>query len=537
MKFLALLIHLLFAAHLMAQEATVEIDKASKTSLFAESYNLYQQGKYAATVEELNEVIKRNPTNQNKSFLGLVAYWKGLCFSRLQDFQSAIPEFSQALSMDYVPKDLNYEYGQALFAAEKLSEARLQFRESLKKKFKRAVSLYYIAFISKEMDEKKKAVTFYKAIKKLDAAEAAEVRQAAEMQIGDIYLEQVEKHSDAFRAVEDYVIPQYKVALEVDPESNLASDIQEKIKTLQRKYDLLLFKLRNGRATLIPPYFLRLAGEYGIDSNVTFSPTEQEIAESKRKSPYAKTDMIGRYTFYLRDFLSISPEFRFNYTRYMNREPEIYRNDNYLLAPAIRTSYEHHLWKRPASVLFDYDYSEIKRDIDSEQQLKFASRSHTLMIGERFNYFKWGESIVRLRRKIFDSYTADTDSTTTSLVMEQIRSFSINTLLFYGSYDMMRVKNDYYDTNAFTFRTDFIFARFRDWFTPSFGVGVGMIKPLNNPVRGTEYLINPNMRLSKTFKKNWRGNLKFDYQDYKSDDANNYAFKKYTYSFELEYLF
>ena len=537
MKFIAWMLFLLLSANLLAQESTIEINKASQSGVFGESYKLYQQGKYSATIEELSEVLKKDPNNKSKSFLGLIAYWKGLCFSRIQDFESAIPEYSQALGLEYVPKDLNYEYGQALFAANKLSDARLQFRESLKRNFKRAVSLYYIAFISKELGEKKKAVTFYKAIQKLDASEAMEVRQAAEMQIGDIYLEQIEKHSDAFRAVEDYVLPQYKIAFEIDTESNLASEIQDKIRKLQRKYDLILFKLRNGRPTLIPPYFLRLAVEYGMDSNVTFSPTEQEVAESKRRSPFGRTDMIGRYTFYMRDFLSISPEFRFNYTRYLNREPEIYRNDNYLMAPALRTAYEHHLWKKPASVLFDYDYSEIRRDIDSEKKLKFASRSHTLMLGERFNYFNFGESIVRLRRKMFDSYTADTDSTTTSLVLEQIRSFSINTLLFYASYDMMRVKNDYYDTNAMTFRTDFIFARFRDWFTPSFGLGLSRIKPLNNEARGTEYLINPNVRLSKTFKKSWRGNLKFDYQDYKSEDTANYAFKKYIYSFELEYLF
>ena len=537
MKILSLLFFLLFSAHLMAEDSAVEISKASDNKLFAESYSLYHQGKYLATIEELNQVGINNPGNTSKSFLGLMAYWKGLCFNRTKDYENAILEFSKALGLDYSPLDINYEYGQALFAADKLAEARLQFRESLKKKFKRAVSLYYIAFLSKELGDKKKAITFFKAINKLDPDEAKEVKQASELQIGDIYLEQVEKHPDAFRAVESSIIPQYQLAHDVDPDSALATEILKKIRSLEAKYDLVLFKLRNGRPTLLPPYFVRAALEYGVDSNVTFSPKEQEVSAAKQSSAFAKADVIGRYTFYHRDYLSFSPEFRFNDTKYFSQESNVYRNDNYLLAPALRMAYEHQLWKKPASVLFDYDYNEVRRDIDSERKLKFASRSHTLMVGERFNYFNWGESIVRLRRRMFESYSSIADSNTTSLVLEQIRTLSLNTLLFYASYDMMRVKDNYYDTNAFTFRADYILSRFRELFTPSFGLGITRTQPLNNSARGIEYLLNPSMRLSKTFKKSWRGNLKLDYQDYNSDDTQNYAYKKYTYSFELEYLF
>jgi tetratricopeptide (TPR) repeat protein len=536
MKLLLWMLLLSFSLFSYGQESVSEIKNASENAIFKTATAYYTQGKYQATVEEL-KILEANSQGLTKTQLGILHYWKGICYNRLQDFFESIQSFDKALGHDYNPQDLSYEYGQALFAADKLNEARLQFRESVKKKFKRAVSLYYIGFISKELGEKKKAVSFFKALEKIDPTEAMEVRQAAEVQIGDIYLEQVEKHPDAFRAVESYVIPQYKRALEFDKNSSLAPEIQEKILSLQRKYDLVLFRLRNGRATLIPPYFLRVAAEVGMDSNVTFAPTEQEISESKKKSPFVKTDAIGRYTFYHRDFFSVSPEMRINYTRYLNREEEIFRNDNYLLAPAIRTAYEHKLWNRPASILFDYDYADAKRDINSENKLEFASRSHTLMLGERFNYFTWGESIVRLRQRIFDSFNDSSDSKSTSIVYEQIRSFSINTLLMYASYDMTRVEDDVYDTNSLTLRADFIMGRIRDWFTPSFGLGITRTNPLNNDKRGIEYLINPSARLSKTFGKNWRGNLKFDYQDNKSEDEVNFAYKKYIYSFELEYLF
>jgi tetratricopeptide (TPR) repeat protein len=538
MKFVAWMLLSLMILPAFGQDAkstpSQEITTAGKTSLFSKAARLFGEGKYESTVEELNAIESR--TN-NKSQQGLIMYWKGICYNRLQNFPEAIASFDKALTLEYSPEDLNYEYGQALFASEKLQEARLQFRESLKRRFKRGVSLYYIAYISNELGDKKKAVTFYKAIDKL-GEEGKDVQQAAQVQIGDIYLEQVEKTRDAFKSVETYVIPQYKYALSLNEESPISGRIREKITELQRKYDLVLFKLRNGRPVLNPPYFLRAAAEVGMDTNVTFAPTETTISKSKQSSGYGKVDVIGRYTFYHRNYLSISPEFRYNRTYYFKRVPEIYRNDNYLIAPAIRTAYEHSIWKKPASVLFDYDYAEARRDVNAKKELQFSSRAHTLMLGERFNFFSSGESILRIRQRIFDSYQNTADSKTTSFVFEQVKAMETSTLLFYFSFDRTKVKSSIFDNNSMTLRTDYIMPRLGNWFTPSAGLGLTTIDPYNNrSTRGREFLINPNVRLSRVIGKRWRGSLKYDYQNYQSKDKTNFAYKKSVYSFELEYLF
>lgn len=160
------------------------------------------------------------------------------------------------------------------------------------------------------------------------------------------------------------------------------------------------------------------------------------------------------------------------------------------------------------------------------------------MIGERFNYFESGESIARLRYRMLESYLSSSDSTLSSLVFEQIKILKINTLLFYFSYDRMRVDDKSFDTDSFTFRTDLIMARVRDWFTPSFGFSLTSTDPINaRSERGRELLINPSVRLSKTFHKHWRGNLKYDYQKNISKDEDNFAYTKSIYAFELEYLF
>ncbi len=539
MKTVAWMLYFFLSTLAVAQE-TADLSAAQSNKLFASTVELFSQGKYQSAIDELKEIEQKLSGSKavSRQLLGFIAYWKGICYNRSQDYPGAIESFGRALSYEYSPLDLNYEYGQALFAAEKLAEARLQFRESLKKKFKRGVSLYYIAFISKELGQKNKAFTFFRAIGKLDEDEASEVMQAAEMQIGDIYLDQVEKRIDAFRAVETYVIPQYERAFALNPKSPLGPVIREKIVKLQRKYDLVLFQLRNGRPALIPPYFIRLAQEFGQDTNVTFSPAETTISKAKQASSYSRTDVVGRYTFYIDNYFSIAPEFRANLTHYFNRVPEIYRNDNYLLAPAIRTAYEHTFRKKPASFLVDYEFSEAQRDVNAREEFEFNSRTYSVMVGERFSYFRSGESVVRLRYRLLDSFLSDSDSKATSVVLEQIMSLGTTTLLFYGSYDMVRVQNEAFDTNALTFRTDLILPRFEDWFTPSLALSLTSTDPINNrSARGRELLLNPSVRLSRTFAQRWRSNLKYEYQKNNSKDQNNFAFTKSIYALEFEYLF
>ncbi len=540
MRLIGWILFLCLSTFAYGEEASTEIEGASKNALLKDAVQLFSQGKYQATVDELTRIgIKLTELQeQDKNLLGLISYWKGICFNRLQEYSQSIESFEKSLDYKYTPIDLHYEYGQALYASEKLSKARIQFRESLRRKFKSAVSLYYIGYISKEMGELKKAYAFFKSINKIDEKEAKEVKQASEMQIADIYLEQVEKKTDAFKAIETVVIPQYQKALSLDKESGLAPIIQEKIVKLQRKYDLILFELRNGRPALNPPYFVRFSQELGQDTNVLFSPAGTSVSKAKQASLYSRTDVMGKYTYYHRDFFSVSPELRYTKTYYFNRVPEIYRNDNYLIAPALRTSYEHSLWKKPASFLVDYDFNEARRDVNAEKKLVFSSRSHGITVGERFNFFSFGESTVRLRRRMLQSYVSSSNSTSTSLIFEQIKSLKTSTLLFYFSYDRLRVTNELYDTNAFTFRTDLIMGRVFDLFTPSFGLALTSTDPINDrDVRGRELMINPSIRITKTFMKSWRANLKYDYQKNSSKATDSFSYKKSTYALEVEYLF
>ena len=543
MRLMLLLGALIAPMYLFAQDVPAEVvsGNAKFNNELKRARDFFREGKYLATRESLN-ALGGTLKNQggNKSLIGLVAYWTGITANRQQEYSQSIPAFERAIAMDYKPKDLYYEYGQALYAAEKLQEARNAFRESLKLGHKRAVSLYYIGFISQTLKDYKKAVTFYRAIQKLPKAEQEDTVQAAEMQIGDIYLEQAEKHPDAFKVVESYVIPQYQSAIDINPDSSLAPDIKAKITELQQKYELVLFRMRNGRPTSIPPYFLRFAQDITYDNNPVFAAEETTNSEAKQGSLVSKTEAFGRYSYYYKNIMSFSPELRMNYTRHLKREEEIYRNDNWVFAPSVRTSYEHTIKKKPGSLLIDYDYVYSNRDRDAEEELKFNSRVQTFSVGERIvGLIGSGETTFRFRFRTFDSFADTSDSKTQGLSFEHVAPSSSGKLwIFNIGYDKTTVEDDSFNTNTLFLRGDVIFPATKSWnITPQVGFGITRTDPVNNAARGDELTLNPSLRLSKPMWKRYRLSFHADYMQNDSKDRDNFAYKKTFYGFELEYIF
>ncbi|MBY0516614.1 MAG: tetratricopeptide repeat protein [Bacteriovoracaceae bacterium] len=529
-----------FSLYAQLESSSASSDVKFETEL-KRARDFFGEGKYGATRSSLNalgETLKGG--KGNKTLIGLVAYWTGITANRQQEYSESIPMFEQALSVDYKPKDIYYEYGQALYAAEKLPEARNAFRESLKRGHKRAVCLYYIGFISQTLKDHKKAVTFYRAIQRLPKEEQDETIQASEMQIGDIYLEQAEKHPDAYRAIQTYVIPQYQRALEINSDSPLASDLRAKIIELQQKYELVLFRMRNGRPTSVPPYLMKLSEDIYLDTNPVFAAQETTNSSAKQSSLVSKTEAFGRYTFYHKNIMSISPEMKFNYTRHLKREAEIYRNDNWVLAPAIRSSYEHTWRKKPASFLVDYDYVYSNRDRNAAQELKFNSRVQTLSIGERIvGLISHGESTLRLRYRDFNSYSAQANSKTMGAAFEHIQPTQSGKMFIYNlGYDVTRVTNDAFDSNTLFMRADVILPAWKKWqITPQVGFGLTLTDPLNDTSRGLEKTYNPSLRLSKPMWKKYNLSFHADYMQNDSKNLESFAYKKSMYGFELAYLF
>ena len=526
---------------LLAQDDLTQTSDKSFDAGLREAYDSFQHGKYLQTRERLKSLNAELDarTEKNKTLLGLLAYWRGVTANRLNEFTAAIGFFEQSINLDYRPKDIYYEYGQALYASEKLKAARKAFGESFKRGHKRGVSLYYLGFISQTIKDEKQAVVFYRSIESLPVEEQEGTLQPAKMQMGDIFLSKAEKRPDTIKVLEAYVIPYYKEALALEPDSKLAADIQAKITGLQQKYELVLYRMRNGRPTPVPPYFLRIAQDFTYDTNPVFAATETTNSEAKQGSMISKTEAFGRYSFFYKNVMSFSPELRGNFTRHLKRDSAIYRNDNWLLAPALRTSFEHHVAKKQASLIGDIDYAYSNRDINGEEKLKFNSRVTTYTIGERIvSLLGVGETTLRIRHRTFDSYTDTADSKTNGLGFEHILPRAGGQLYIFNlGYDQTRVEDKTFDTNTIFLRADVILPVWKWKITPQFGFGLTLTDPINNETRGQEKTLNPSIRLARPLGKGFRLSLHADYMENQSNDRANFAYKKTFYGMEIEYVF
>lgn len=524
-----LLASLLFSFSVSAFAVT----STESAKLIADFYGEFKKGSYIEATKTLQELEK---FDNQKAF---AHYWQGICYNKLQRFDDAIESFKKADALKANYKDMYYEYGQALYAADKLDPARKAFGKSVINEHKVGVSLYYMGFISQTLEDHKLAINYYKKVDTLPAEEKKEVLQASMYQLGEIYLVQAEKDPNPAKVVKKFVIPQYELARNVDPKSSLAPEINKKIDSLLEKYKIILLKMINGRPTVRPRYYLKLSEEIKYDTNVILEANAVQNKAQYRASPLSKTEAMGRYGFYPNNRYSLFPEGKINYTYHTDRtNASVYKNDTYNIMPAIRNYYEYTLFGGMATHLLDFDYGYGARDVYQRKELSFNSRTYTFMFGEKMNFFKLGETIMRLKKKYFYSYTELSDSDTTTLGLEQTLNFSGGyTLMIVNTNDISLVRNDQLNTNTYTLRFDFITPRIYDWVTPT----ISFATTYNDPVkqrsaRGMEKMYNPGIKLTRGLGK-LRINGKYDFTRNISKDKSAYDYTKSVYGLEFEYLF
>lgn len=508
-----ILLILLFSISFEAfsEEKISDADKRS-AELIDSIFDDFEAANYEKVIDTLTSVEANSVgLKENTKYMGLVYYWKGMSYARLSDYEFAEKFFRKALQVKFTTKDIYYEYGQVLYVIEDYKKARVAFKKSFKQGYKRGVSLYYIAFISQELKDDKKAVNFYKMVEKLPEDEKKDVLQAARMQIADIYLKKIEKLPDSFKDVEKYVIPQYKKALSFNEETPLAEQIKIKIEELQRKYELVLFRMRNGRLTSRPPYYLRANVLYGIDNNVTaLSETAKEdLDENQYASHYMTTGVFGRYSFYPNSIFSYAPEINARMTKYSETTDEIKVLNNYSINTSLNINYEH-IYNEAAATFFidlDYTYNADYADGDDVGSTFTHSDSvYGITLSEELQLITGKPSIFRF------SYSKtvgveETDSLTSmGFNYEQIVPIGRTTLYFLNSYTMseyVEEDSEGLNTNTLFSRIDMIFPTFMGLFNPTFYASYNnadYVEDADTDFKTTTtYGINLNRPLSKNF--------------------------------------
>lgn len=487
--------------------------------------------------EEVLELVDK--IKEEKSNSAELNYLKGLAHMRLDEYDSAEEYFEKAVDLKHDSKDLYYEYAQTLYTQNKLLKAMRYFKRSIKNKYKQAVSLYYLAYISQERKDLKKAVRFYKMIEKLPEEETKEVLQPARMQVADIYYGQVQKIPDSFDSIDDYVIPQYQLALEADEESALADDIRQKIFELQRRYDLVLFKMRNGRPTARPPYFLKFNVLYGNDSNVNFldENSQESLKPGDIASPYTNTGFFGRYTFYPNDIFSVSPELSFSYTNYLSESNEIKTNNNYVMTAGLRVNFEHQIKKKPATTYLGVRMSQSVDDENADDKLEKRDDSWTFSLSEAMNL--WGNytTTVGFDYTNIEAVEETSNRTITSFSLEQLYFVGQTTFFLFASLDTTSfVEEDTFDSTATTLRLDLIFPSFFKLFNPSLYYSQTSTKYPNNSARDSTsksvFGVNLNRPLTKKLY------LTLDYsQESQTGKLSTDEYTKQLILLNLDYIF
>ena len=524
---------------LLSSENLYSAKKVKFKSVLFPVLEEFKNGKYEESLNELNQIEKNKIFNNEKKIRGTIAYWKGLNNIRLNEYDEGIKQIEKAIKLKFQAEDIFYEYGQALYVSERLNEARFAFRQSVKNNYKVGVSLYYIAFISQQVKDYKKAVAFYNMIEKLSEFDRKGVIQASRMQIADIYFIQVEKLANSFTAIEEYVLPQYRKALNTDSTSDLAEEIRIKIKNIEKKYDILVFKMRNGRPTSFPRYFVRGNLSYSLDDNVL--SVNDEVKSSLEKDSYSSrllnASLYSRYTFYPNSALSISPELTFSYTKYSSEENTVKQFNNAFIVAGVQFNYEHSYNKKPATTYINFDYNYRLDDANIDDSLEVSSKTSSVTISEELQLWTNNPSTFRYRFSQESTLEETSQNLTHTLIWEQLVSFSNFNIYLFNSYDIRKFKeSETSNLNRLSLRADLLLPTFYGLFNPNFFIASSEDDYIENSDRGQTSLFSYGIILSRPIGEKYFVNLSYTKDDQGGEIATD-SFVRTISSLNVDYYY
>lgn len=509
----------------------------TKEQFFGEIYSLYKKGDYTEAIKQLQKIEKK------RDYQATAHYMKGLCFNKLQEFDKSENEFKRAIHFGAKAKDVHYERGQALFAAQNLDLARKSFAHSVESNYQVDSSLYYMGYIGQIMEQFNTSMKYYR---KVDPNNT-DVYQAAQFQIGEITLTQAEKHPRPKEIAKKYVLPQLEKAYQVASNSALSFEIENKIQEVKDKYDLDENKMRNGKKLPKKRLSLTFKQEIVYDSNVVSEADETTQKAENIDSIITKTSANGSYFWPLFRRIVVTPKFRATLDHHTTnrKETNIIKNDADSLQPKLEVKLEHKINNKPASFIIsdEYNYSQKRTPPYNGGILSgksFYSRTNTISLAEKFNLFKAGDTTITIKRKKYKGTTKESESNTSTLSALQTIMIPEKKLLIAlfnlditntphnktNSQDSLLMRVDYIDLDCF-------------WglqCNPALSLTITDTKK-QRASRGIEKTINPSFALTKSITKKIEVLGKYSYTKNisKNKQANAYTKHAVTTHFQIKY--
>ena len=508
-----------------------------KANSIEEFYKHFQNGQYPKALQVLQSLSSTNNAAISKSYLS------GLSYSRMQEFDKAITQFEIAIRENNNANDLYYEYGQALYAANELKKARGAFIDSAERKFNRPASLYYVAHISQILEENAMAREYYILVIR-DKKSDAKMRQIAQFQLGETLLSiaraKSSRPADLFRRVDRYILPMITSAYNLDKRSTLAPEINQRISEIMKEFDLDPNVLANGRKLKQNRYGGRLSQKIRMDDNISLVNEENNVQQTKKSSFIIESEAYGSYDFVFKKRYIISPEARLTFIKHTNQsEPEVYQNDSLVMNFALKNKYEHKVLDLPAGLIFDIDYSHTKKDWQAQKKQEFYAKSLTFVLGESFNYFNFGDTTIKLKRKNYIGANKEINNHTSVISTDQIISLPIQHLIVLSA-ELNLIDNfnaPSTNTNTLLIRMDYIVPEIFPTYTLSAAIATTMTDTLEQKdSRGTEVSWNPSIDISKDLTEKSKVSLNFDYTK-STSRSPDYTYGKSVFTAEYVYSF
>lgn len=508
---------------------------AKSEDAFKSFYKYYKVGEYQLAIDEL----QKSDDGKNEAER---SYLLGLALKNLQKNADAVVYFKRALVLGFTSADILYEYAQSLFAINELDRAKKAFELSFKSGFKPDVSLYYLAYIGELLEDPQSTKVNYVKILK-DPRSSGEMKQLAYFKLGELIYEKIKNKFYVEEYIEKYVAPLMKKGIAVDDESPLADEIRTKYDEILIRHNMHPLLLVNGRMLSRKSTTFTFSQEFAQDTNVSLASDSPSFASVNSD---AGSSVLVSDLFYSVRFLSVlrrfvfTPELNINYTDYLNdTNPDVYKNDSYYIAPALRGAYEFSWNKKTASLLYEYEYNYTARDSQEVGERSFYGRSGTYNLGLRYPFTERTETTFKLRYKDLSSFADYITGTTSTIYFDHLWVRKNGHVLIFMAYmDQYRAAEDYYSTNSYYARVDYLIPHLISEIDFNLGIGMNMLDTMaQSDERGTEKTYDLSLKMFYRFHKSWRLGTNTSWTKNTSLNTEDYAYSKYYYSVELGYSY
>ncbi|OFZ74232.1 MAG: hypothetical protein A2451_02185 [Bdellovibrionales bacterium RIFOXYC2_FULL_39_8] len=513
-----------------------------------EAQRLFAKKAYVEAIELATEIA--DSLSADGKVVAEKYYLLGLAYSRTNQYDKAADAFLQALKLKYQTEEIAYEYGQVLYAINKLNDAIEEFKKSAERNFKVDSSLYYVAHIYQLLNDYKNAGSYY--LKLIKNGGNANLIAVSHLQVGELYLqlgeqERISKKGKRVRYKKEFVqkivqtkvLPALEEGLKIADDPQVKIDITKRYKEIKKFYDLANNILASGRELPESRWELSLGQLIKYDTNVTAASEDSNATATKYSSIIYDTSFAGKYRFLFAKRLLVYPALALTYTNHDNRKSSVIVNDGYTISPGIQTKLEHSLFSKLSYLYLNLDYMYEARDINAQEKYEEDSQNLKISLEEEINYFKQGSTIIKSNYKFINKHDDGYDGHALGLGLTQIQKMSgVNLTVYALAYDAYSYDNDYYDYAYYVLRVNYMLNGLPWGFSMKIGGAVSALDTLKqSSVRGLEFNINPYFSISHTIWKKISATLSYDYISNISKDEESYTYSKHVVGLQLQASF